>query len=195
MHDPRTGHMDVVYRILRYLKSSPGKGLWFKRNQHLDVEGYCDTDWASSVDDRRSTSGYCVFVGGNIVSWRSKKQEVVARSTAEAEYRAMALALSEMIWMKNLMAELKLLRNNTMVLNCDNISAMNIANNPVQHDRTKHIEIDRFFIKEKLDSNMLKLKYVKSSEQLADCLTKGLGPSENVIMCNKMGMIDIFSPS
>ena len=86
--------------------------MWFKRNQHLDVEGYCDADWASSTDDRRSTSGYCVFVGGNIVSWRSKKQEVVARSTAEAEYRAMALALSEMIWMKNLMAELKLLRNN-----------------------------------------------------------------------------------
>ena len=119
----------------------------------------------------------------------------MARSTAEAEYRAMALALSEMIWMKNLMAELKLLRNNTMVLNCDNISAMNIANNPVHHDRTKHIEIDRFFVKEKLDSNTLKLKYVKSSEQLADCLTKGLGPSENVIMCNKMGMIDIFSLS
>lgn len=136
-----------------------------------------------------------MFVGGNIVSWRSKKQEVVARSTAEAEYRVMAISLSEMIWMKNLLGELKLLRNNTMVLNCDNISAMNIANNPVQHDRTKHIEIDRFFIKEKLDSNMLKLKYVKSSEQLADCLTKGLGPSENVIMCNKMGMIDIYSPS
>ena len=92
MHDPRAGHMDVVYRILRYLKSSPGKGLWFKRNQHLDVEGYCDADWASNIDNRRSTSGYCVFVGGNIVSWRSKKQEVVARSTAEAEYRAIAIA-------------------------------------------------------------------------------------------------------
>jgi len=73
MHDPRIGHMDVVYRILRYLKSSPGKGLWFKRNQHLDVEGYCDADWVSNIYDMRSTSGYCVFVGGNIVSQRSKK--------------------------------------------------------------------------------------------------------------------------
>jgi len=97
--------------------------------------------------------------------------------------------------MKNLLAELKLLINNTMVLNCDDISAMSIANNPVQHDCTKHIEIDRFFIMEKLDSSMLKLKYVRSSEQLADCLIKGLGPSENVIICNKMGMIDIFSLS
>src|SRR6266542_1166182 len=97
MHNPRQGHLEAVYRILRYLKSSPGRGLWFKKNQHLNLEAFCDADWASSVDDRRSTSGYCVFVGGNLVSWRSKKQEVVARSTAEADYRAMALALSEMI--------------------------------------------------------------------------------------------------
>jgi hypothetical protein len=177
------------------LKGTPGKGLWFRKNQHLDVEGYCDADWASSVDDRRSTSGYCVFVGGNVVCWRSKKQAVVARSTAEAEYRAMALSLSEMLWVKNLLLELRLFRNNTVVLHCDNKSAINIANNPVQHDRTKHIEIDRFFIKEKIDSGALRLQYIKSSEQLADCLTKGLGPSQSESMCNKMGMIDIFCPS
>jgi hypothetical protein len=73
MHDPRTEHMDVVYRILRYLKSCPGKGLWFKKNNHLNVKGYCDVDWVSCLDDRRSTSSYCVFVGGNLISWRSKK--------------------------------------------------------------------------------------------------------------------------
>ena len=195
MHDPRTGHMEAVYRILRYLKNSPGRGLWFKPNQHLNVEGYCDADWASSLDDRRSTSGYCIFVGGNLVSWRSKKQEVVARSTAEAEYRAMALSLSEMIWMKGLLAELHVLRSNTVMLHCDNKSAINIANNPVQHDRTKHVEIDRFFIKEKIDCGILKLDYVKSSEQLADCLTKGLGSNECIAICNKLGLIDIFSPT
>ncbi|WVZ55981.1 hypothetical protein U9M48_006573 [Paspalum notatum var. saurae] len=195
MHDPRTGHMDVVYRILRYLKGTPGRGLWYKRNAHLNLEGYCDADWASSKDDRRSTSGYCVFVGGNLVSWRSKKQAVVARSTAEAEYRAMALSLCEMLWLKGLLKELRLLRNETMTLHCDNVAAMNIANNPVQFDRTKHVEIDRFFIKEKLDSGTLKLKFVKSKRQLADCFTKGLGPSESELSCNKMGMLDIFSPS
>jgi len=195
MHDPRAGHMEVVYRILRYLKGTPGRGLWFRKNGHLDLEGYCDADWASCKDDRRSTSGYCVFVGGNLVIWRSKKQAVVARSTAEAEYRAMTLSLCEMLWLKGLLKELRVLRNETMMLHCDNVAAINIANNPVQFDRTKHIEIDRFFIKEKLDSGVLELKYVKSRSQLADCLTKGLGPSENELSCSKMGMLDIFSPS
>jgi hypothetical protein len=195
MHDPRTEHMEVVYRILRYLKGTPGRGLWFKKSGHLDLEGYCDADWASSRDDRRSTTGYCVFVGGNLVSWRSKKQAVVARSTAEAEYRAMALSLCEMLWLRSLLKELRLLRNETMMLHCDNVAAINIANNPVQFDRTKHVEIDRFFIKEKLDSGIIMLKYVKSRDQLADCLTKGLGPSENELSCSKMGMLDIFSPS
>jgi hypothetical protein len=108
MHDPRSGHMEAVHRILRYLKGTPGKGLMFKSNRHLDVDGYSDADWANCLDDRRSTSGYCVFVGGNLVSWRSKKQSVVSRSTAEAEYRAMSQGLSEMLWVRNLLSELKI---------------------------------------------------------------------------------------
>ena len=110
MHDPRSGHLDAVYRILRYLKSRPGKGLMFKSNDHVSVEAYCDTNWASCLDDRRSTSGYCAFVRGNLVSWRSKKQYVVSRSTAEAEYRAMSLVVSEMLWVRNLLLELNVLR-------------------------------------------------------------------------------------
>ena len=195
MHDPRTGHLEVVYQILRYLKGTPGKGLWFRANRHLNLEGYCDADWASSRDDRRSTSGYCVFVGGNLVSWRSKKQVVVSMSTAEAEHRAMALALCEMMWLKSLLKELRVLKNETMLLHCDNVAAINITNNPIQFDRIKHVEIDRFFIKEKIDSGALMLEYVKSRDQLGDCLTKGLGPKDNKLACNKMGMLNIFSPS
>ena len=194
MHDPRSGHLDAVYRILRYLKNSPGKGLWFKRNCHFGVEGYCDADWASCLDDRRSTSGYCTFVGGNLVAWRSKKQPVVSRSTAEAEFRAMSVCLSEMLWVKNLLSELKLMKG-TLKLWCDNKSALSIATNPVQHDRTKHVDIDRFFIKERLDDGTLKLDFVTSSEQVADCLTKGLGVKDCVLACSKMGMIDIYHPS
>jgi len=124
--------------------------------------------------------------GGNLVSWRSKKQAVVSRSTAEAEQRAMALALCEMMWLKGLLKELRVLKNETMVLHCDNVAAINIANNPVQFDRMKHVEIDKFFIKEKMDSGALKLEYVRSRDQLADCLTKGLGPKDNELACNKM---------
>lgn len=162
MHDPRSGHLEAAHRILRYLKGSPGKGLWFKRNDHLDVDGYCDADWANCLDDRRSTSGYCVFVGGNLVSWRSKKQSVVSQSTAEAEYRSMAICLCEMLWMRGLLSELRLLIGGPLKLWCDNQSAINIANNPVQHDRTKHVEMDRFFIKERLDEGTLKLSHVTS---------------------------------
>ena len=195
MHDPRSGHLDAVYWILRYLKSSPGKGLMFKSHGHLNVEGYCDADWASFLDDRRSTSGYCVFVGGNLVSWRSKKQSVVSRSTAEAEYRAMSLGVSEMLWVRNLLSELNVLRKGPLRVWCDNKSAINIANNLVQHDRTKHVEIDRFFIKEKIDNGILELSHVNSCDQVADYLTKGLGVKECNLACNKMGMIDIYHPS
>jgi hypothetical protein len=195
MHEPRSEHLEAVYRILRYLKGTPGKGLWFKSNGHLDVDGYCDADWASCLDDRRSTSGYCVFLGGNLVSWRSKKQQVVSKSTAEAEYRAMSQGLSEMLWVRNLLSELKVLKNSCINVWCDNVSAINLAYNPVQHDRTKHIEIDRFFIKEKIDDRIIKIEHVSSAQQIADCLTKGLETRECNLACDKMGMIDIYHPS
>ena len=124
-----------------------------------------------------------------------EKQAVVSRSSAEAEHRAMALTLCEMMWLKSLLKELQVLKNETMLLRCDNVAAINIANNPVQFDRMKHVEIDRFFIKEKMDSGALKLEYVKSRGQLADCLTKGLGQKDNEVAYNKMGMLNIFSPS
>lgn len=89
MHDPYTSHMDVVICILRYLKGAPGKGILFQKHNHLRIEAFTDYDWATSLDDTRSTSGYCAFVGGNLVTWRSKKQDVVASSSAKAKFRAM----------------------------------------------------------------------------------------------------------
>jgi hypothetical protein len=134
-------------------------------------------------------------VGANLVSWRSKKQSVVSKSTAEAEYMAMSQGLSEMIWVRNLLSELKVLRKGSVKVWCDNISAINIANNPVQHDRTKHVEIDRFFIKEKIDAWIISLAHVSLGQQVVDCLTKGLGTKECNLAYVKMGMIDIFHPS
>ncbi|XP_042511753.1 uncharacterized mitochondrial protein AtMg00810-like [Macadamia integrifolia] len=118
MHALKSGHLDAMYCILRYLKSSQGKGLLYSRNNHLRIKGYTDADWAGSVFDRRSTSGYCTFVGSNLVTWRSKKQPVVARSSAEAEFRAMAQVVCELIWLRWVVQELEAL---TLKGLCDSI--------------------------------------------------------------------------
>jgi hypothetical protein len=195
MHDPRTPHLDAVYRILRYLKSAPGKGILFSNHGHFRLEAFTDADWAGSVDDRRSTSGYCTFLGGNLITWRSKKQSVVARSSAEAEYRAMAHGVCELLWIQTLLRDLGLSDSGPMKLYCDNKAAINIAHNPVQHDRTKHIEIDRHFIKEKLSAGVICMPFVKSGDQLADIFTKGLGSKSLFPIVFKLGMIDIFAPT
>jgi hypothetical protein len=124
-----------------------------------------------------------------------KKQNVVARSTAEAEFRAMAQGVCEVLWLKILLLELGLFKEKPMLLYCDNKAALDIAHNPVQHGRTKHIEIDRHFIKEKLDLGIICMPYVSSSYQLADILTKGLSEKLFSSLCNKMGLHDAFSPS
>ena len=130
MHDPRKPHMDIVERILRYLKVALGKGLLFSNHGHLKVEGYTDADWAGSTDDRRSTSRYFTFVGGNLVTWRSKKQ-VISRSSAEAGYRGKALRICELLWLRNLLNDLGVKPKAAMKLYCDNKSAIDIAHNPI----------------------------------------------------------------
>ncbi|CAA7388938.1 unnamed protein product [Spirodela intermedia] len=136
-------HSKEAYRILVYLKNIVGQGLLFSRGGDNTVEIYTDIDYAGSVSDRRSTSGSCSFVGGNLVSWRSKKQKVRSRSSAEAEFRAMAQGTCEAIWIKILFEDLHLYSQGCIKLYYDNQSAIAIAHNLVQHDRTKHIEIDR----------------------------------------------------
>nr|XP_028952494.1 uncharacterized protein LOC114822323 [Malus domestica] len=106
MHDPGEQHMNTVMRILRYFEGKSGQRILFKRNNDFSIEGYTDADWVGSIDDRRSTSGYFTFVGGNLVTWRSKKQNVVAYSSAKAEYRGMALGICEILWLKLLLSDL-----------------------------------------------------------------------------------------
>ena len=162
MHDPRERHLQAVNRIIEYLKCSPGNGLLFKKEKNLSMKVYTDADYAGSIVDWRSTTRYCMFLGGNLVSWRSKKQNVVARSSAEAEFRAMGQGVCELLWMKIILDDLKIKYEAPMGLVCDNKSAISIAHNPVQHDRTKHIEIDRHFIKEKLDNGLMATEYIPS---------------------------------
>ncbi|RVW73995.1 Retrovirus-related Pol polyprotein from transposon RE1 [Vitis vinifera] len=165
MHNPGEQHMNVVMHILRYLKNAPGNGILFTKNvDHQSIEVYTDADWAGAVDDRRSTSDYFTFVGGNLMTWTSKKQNVVTRSSVEAEFRGMTFGLCEALWLRLLLQDLGYLSRQPIRLFCDNKAGCDIAHNPVQHDRTKHVEVDRFFIKEKLDDKIVELPKIRSKD-------------------------------
>ena len=187
MQNPSIDHWNAVMRILRYLKKAPGQGLLYEDKGNTRVFGYCDANWAGSPMDRRSTMGYCVFLGGNIVSWKSKKQNIVARSSAEAEYRAMASLTCELIWVKQFLQEIGFCNIQPMKMYCDNQAALHIASNPVFHERTKHIEIDYHFIREKVMTKEICTEFVGSNEQLADVLTKSLRGPRIEFICSKLG--------
>ena len=141
MHAPIEEHLNAVHRILQYLKMTLGNGLFFGKSTRRGIEVYySDTDWVGSVNDRRSTSGYCTYVWGNLVAWRSKKQFVVTRSSAEAECWNIALGVCEGLWLKRVMEELKISTELLMKIICDNQVAINISFNLVHHDNAKHVE-------------------------------------------------------
>ncbi|GJW94235.1 putative RNA-directed DNA polymerase [Tanacetum coccineum] len=175
MHQPQVDHMHAVLRIVRYLKGTTGHGVLFKTNGHLNIQIFTDADWAGDKGNRRSTSGYFSLVGGNLVTWKSKKQKVVSLSSAEAEFRGIAKGLAEALWIRKLVSEIGFPPKESIRIMSDNKAAIQISENPVQHDRTKHVEVDRHFIKEKLEAGIIKLPFVKSEDQLADILTKAVG--------------------
>uniref|UniRef100_A0A2N9IA04 Integrase catalytic domain-containing protein n=1 Tax=Fagus sylvatica TaxID=28930 RepID=A0A2N9IA04_FAGSY len=148
-----------------------------------------------SPSDRKSTTGYCTFIGGNLVTWRSKKQSVVARSSAEAEYRAMAHTTCELTWLRTVLQEFGLLTQGPTPLYCDNQAAIHIASNPVFHERTKHIEVDCHFVRSKVESKDIITPFVPSGSQLADIFTKALPKNAIDSICSKLGVIDIYSPA
>ncbi|KAJ0927704.1 putative RNA-directed DNA polymerase [Helianthus annuus] len=174
MHQPQVSHMEAVWRIIRYLKGTTSYGILFQPNKHLKIQAYTDADWAGDKGNRRSTSGYFTLVGGNLVTWKSKKQKVVALSSAEAEFRGIARGLAEVLWIRKLLSEIGFSQTSASSIMCDNEAAIQISENPVQHDRTKHVEVDRHFIKEKLEAGIIELPFVRSEDQLADILTKAV---------------------
>ena len=119
---------------MRYLKEHPSCGLLYKASGHLRVEAYTNADWARPPLDKKSTTWYCTFLGGNLITWRSKKQTIVARSSAEAEYRAMVHTLYELMWIKHLLEELRFFVKLPMTMHCDNQTAIYVASNPMFHE-------------------------------------------------------------
>ncbi|XP_068645285.1 uncharacterized mitochondrial protein AtMg00810-like [Aristolochia californica] len=169
---PRTTHWTAVLRILHYLRGTVHRGLLFSSTSDLVLTGYSDADWAGDPTDQKSTTGYCIFLGNSLVAWKSKKQSVVSCSSAVAEYRAMATTTAELIWFLRLLEELGFHQLSATPIFCDNQSAIQIAKNPVFHERTKHIEIECHFVRHHYLQGSLTLPQVSSTSQLADVFTK-----------------------
>ncbi|GJS31286.1 ribonuclease H-like domain-containing protein [Tanacetum coccineum] len=175
MHDPREPHFAALKRILRYVQGNSGSGLsLISRPATTSLVGYTDADWAGCPSTRRSTSGYCVFLGDNLLSWSAKRQHTISRSSAEAEYRGVANVVAETAWIRNLLRELHSPLLTATLVYCDNVSAVYMSANPVQHQRTKHIEIDIHFVRDMVKAGHVRILHVPSRFQYADIFTKGL---------------------
>ncbi|KAD5317324.1 hypothetical protein E3N88_17270 [Mikania micrantha] len=174
LHAPTIDHYQEVKRILRYVKGTLTYGLTFSKPNQPSLLGFSDADWARCLETRRSTYGYSIFLGGNLVSWSAKKQPTISRSSCESEYRAMANTAAEMIWLTHLLTELHALPKDRPTLLCDNRSALFMTQNPVYHKRVKHIELDYHFIRELVSSGKLHTRFIPTKLQVADIFTKSL---------------------
>ncbi|KAG7559383.1 Integrase catalytic core [Arabidopsis thaliana x Arabidopsis arenosa] len=194
MQAPTLHHWNMVTRILKYLKGAPGQGIWMGCNKNTELVGYCDADYAGDTKDRRSTTGYCTFIGGNLVTWRSKKQKVVSLSSAEAEYRAMRKLTTELMWLKALLKDFGIDTPKPITMHCDNQAAIHIASNSVFHERTKHIEVDCHKVREQVQLGVILPCYTESEEQLADIFTKGASTKVCEYIHHKLGLVDLSRP-
>ena len=174
MHKPSEVHWQAVKRILRYLAGTINHGLCFSSTTDTTLTAFTDADHASSPDDRRSTSGFGIYLGDNLVSWSCSKQKVVSRSSTESEYRAVANIVAELVWLLRLLAELGISSKIPPMVYCDNLSATYLTANHILHARTKHIEVDHHFIREKVQDKVLTIEHVSADEQIADIFTKPL---------------------
>eukprot|EP00252_Welwitschia_mirabilis_P022462 TRINITY_DN607_c0_g1_i3.p1 TRINITY_DN607_c0_g1~~TRINITY_DN607_c0_g1_i3.p1 ORF type:complete len:1070 (-),score=207.18 TRINITY_DN607_c0_g1_i3:857-3973(-) len=191
MNEPKYPHLMAVKRVLRYVKGTLQYGLFYDSDENMQLVGYVDADWAGSLDDRKSTSGFVMMMGKSLFSWCSKKQSVVALSTAEAEYMAAHLASQQIVWLERLFCEFTIPIEKPILLFCDSMSAIAISKNPVFHSRTKHIDIKFHFIRGLIEDGLLIITFCQSNEQLADLFTKALDKQRFVALREKLNILDI----
>nr|KYP75929.1 hypothetical protein KK1_020141 [Cajanus cajan] len=175
MHNPQERHWKAVKRILRYLQGTITHGFHFRRPTNMALMAFSDFDWGSDLDDRKSTTRYCVYFGNNLVSWSSRNQRVVSRSSTEAEYLGLAVVTTEIVWIKSLLSELQV-NTTAPTIYCDNLGDVMLAANPIMHS-TKHFELDLYFVRDKVLTRDIQVFHLPSQFQVADILTKSItGP-------------------
>ena len=177
MEEPKYTHWKAIKRILRYIKGTVSLGLFYSKSNEYKLMGYSDSDWCGDIDDRKSTSGYVFYLGDTAFTWVSKKQPIVTLSTCEAEYVAASWCVCHAIWLRNLLRELKLPQHEATEIRVDNKSAIELAKNPVHHERSKHIDVRFHYIREHVKKKDVQMNYVASRDQVADIFTKVL-PTE-----------------
>ena len=190
MHQPTTTHLQHLKRLLRYLKSTINHGLFLQKPSSFTLFTFSNADWGGNLDDKTSTSAYISFFGGNPISWSSKKQRTVARSSTEAKHRAVATAAAEVMWTTNLLKELQITLPSTPLLLCDNIGATYLCSNPIHHSRMKHISLDYHFVSEQVQAGCIRVSHVSTKDQLANLLTKPLPVSKFEYFRDKMKLIN-----
>ena len=193
MHSPRNSHFHVANRVLRYVKGRTGLGITYKKIGKIDLVLYTDSYFSGSRVNYRSTMGYCTFLGGNLVTWRSINQSLISKSSTESEFRAMSKGIDEVIWIQNILDELQIPYIKPIDIRCNNKSAISIAHDLVYHDRMKHVNIDIFYIQDHLKQGILTIDHVSSKEQCADIFIKGLPMKAMRYLISKLGMRSIHS--
>ncbi|XP_066341683.1 uncharacterized mitochondrial protein AtMg00810-like [Miscanthus floridulus] len=191
MESPTAEHMVAIKRVLRYIAGTLHYGCYYQREKEAQLTGFSDSDLAGDLDTRKSTTGVLFFLGSSLITWQSQKQRVVALSSCEAEYIAATTAACQGIWLARLLAELKGEKVRSITLKMDSESAIQLSKNPVFHDRSKHIDVRYHFIRECVEENRVKLQSVRTAEELADILTKALGPQQFCELRSKIGVIDV----
>ena len=188
LQEPAQPHYDAALHVLKYLKGTLNVGLFYKANTPIQLTAYSDADWGTCSFSAKSLSGYAIFLGSSLVSWKTKKQKTVSKSSAEAEYRSMSYTTSEIIWLEGLLQDLHITVPRPINLYCDNTSAQHIAENQIFQERTKHLKIDCHFIREYVQSQFLKIVHISTFIQLADILTKPLDAAHHKFLSIKLGL-------
>ncbi|XP_056690349.1 uncharacterized mitochondrial protein AtMg00810-like [Spinacia oleracea] len=186
---PRMPHWEATLHVVKYLKGTPDFGLFYPSNSKLELVAYCDADGGACPFSARSLTGYCVFLGGSLISWKTKKQKTISKSSCEAEYRCMCHTTSETVWIDGVLENLHITINRPIPLYCDNKSALHIAANPIFHERTKHLDKDCHYVREHLEAGFISTAFVRSSLQIADIMTKSLTDQQHKFLCGNLGLV------